>query len=60
MGPTMRVAVVTAYGAPDVVRVREVARPVARRGQVLVRVRAAAVTSADARIRAARFRSVCP
>ncbi|BCJ62359.1 alcohol dehydrogenase [Micromonospora endophytica] len=37
------------------VRVAEVARPRPRTGQVLVRVRAAAVTSADSRIRGARF-----
>ncbi len=43
------------YGAPEVVRVAEVARPRPRTGQVLVRVRAAAVTSADSRIRGARF-----
>ncbi|WP_300008908.1 NAD(P)-dependent alcohol dehydrogenase [Pseudonocardia sp.] len=51
----MRAAVVDRYGSPEVVRVAEVPRPQARPGGVLVRVRAAAVTSADARIRAARF-----
>lgn len=43
------------YGDPDVLELREVPSPVARPGQVLVKVRAAAVTSGDARIRAARF-----
>ncbi|PZG00184.1 NAD(P)-dependent alcohol dehydrogenase [Micromonospora endophytica] len=51
----MRAAVTDRYGAPEVVRVAEVARPRPRTGQVLVRVRAAAVTSADSRIRGARF-----
>ncbi|CAL9497237.1 L-threonine 3-dehydrogenase [Actinosynnema sp. ALI-1.44] len=51
----MRAAVVDRYGAPEVVRVAEVPRPVPRADQVLVRVRAVAVTSGDARIRAARF-----
>lgn len=51
----MRAAVVERYGSPEVVRVTEVPRPVPRAGGVLVRVRAVAVTSADARIRAARF-----
>jgi NADPH:quinone reductase-like Zn-dependent oxidoreductase len=51
----VRAAVVDRYGAPDVVRVAEVVRPEPRAGEVLVRVEAAAVTSADSRIRAARF-----
>lgn len=51
----MRAAIVTRYGAPDVVRIGEVPRPSPGKGQALVRVRAAAVTSADARIRGARF-----
>lgn len=51
----MQAAVVDKYGAPEVVRVAEVPRPSPRAGEVLVRVAAVAVTSADARIRAARF-----
>jgi NADPH:quinone reductase-like Zn-dependent oxidoreductase len=51
----MRAAVVTRYGPPEVVEVRDMPDPVARRGQVLVRVRVAAVTSADDRIRSATF-----
>ena len=51
----MRAAVVDRYGPAEVVRVAKVARPEQRRDAVLVRVKAAAVTSADARIRAARF-----
>jgi NADPH:quinone reductase-like Zn-dependent oxidoreductase len=51
----MRAAVVDDYGPPEVVHVDEVPSPVPRAGQVLVRVRTAAVTSADARIRGARF-----
>ncbi|NUT98334.1 MAG: NAD(P)-dependent alcohol dehydrogenase, partial [Saccharothrix sp.] len=51
----MRAAVVDRYGAPEVVRVAEVPRPEPRAGEVVVRVRAVAVTSGDARIRAARF-----
>ncbi len=44
------------YGPPEVVEVREVPAPSLRGdGRVLVRVRAAAVTSADGRIRGARF-----
>jgi NADPH:quinone reductase-like Zn-dependent oxidoreductase len=51
----VRAAVIDRYGPPDVVRVAEVRRPRAGKDQVLVRVEAAAVTSADARIRGARF-----
>lgn len=51
----MRAAVVQRYGPPEVVRVRDVADPVAGKGQVLVRVRATTVNSGDARIRGASF-----
>lgn len=51
----MRAAVVDRYGAPEVVRVVEVAKPAPRPNEVLVRVHAAAVTSGDSRIRGARF-----
>jgi NADPH:quinone reductase-like Zn-dependent oxidoreductase len=51
----MRAAVVDRYGPPEVVRVAELPRPEPRAGEVLVRVRAVAVTSGDARIRSARF-----
>lgn len=51
----MRAAVVDRYGPPDVVRIAEVTRPQPRPDEVVVRVAAAAVTSGDARIRAARF-----
>ena len=53
----MRAAVVRSYGGPEVVQVQELPRPEVRRGEVLVRVAAAAVTSGDARIRAAKFPS---
>lgn len=51
----MRAAVVDRYGPPEVVRVADVPRPDPRAGEVLVRVHSVAVTSGDARIRAARF-----
>jgi NADPH:quinone reductase-like Zn-dependent oxidoreductase len=51
----MRAAVVREYGPPGVVRVEEVPDPVPGPQDVLVRVRATAVTSGDARIRGARF-----
>jgi NADPH:quinone reductase-like Zn-dependent oxidoreductase len=51
----VRAAVVDRYGPPEVLRITELPRPDPRDDEVLVRVAAAAVTSADARIRAARF-----
>ena len=53
----MKAAVVTKYGPPKVVVVRDVPDPKPGRKQVRVKVAAAAVTSGDARIRAARFPS---
>lgn len=53
----MQAAVVTKYGPPEVVRVTDIPMPFPRADEVLVRVVAAAVTSGDARIRAARFPS---
>lgn len=51
----MRAAVIDRYGPPEVVRIAEVPRPEPGTDEVLVRVEAVAVTSGDARIRAARF-----
>jgi len=50
----MKAAVQTAYGAPDVVVIRDVAKPVPRDNEVLVRIVATTVTSGDARLRAFR------
>ena len=49
----MKAAVYNRYGLPEVLEIKEVDRPVPRADQVLVRVRAAAVTSADIRMRKA-------
>lgn len=51
----MRAVVVDRYGPPEVAQVRDLPTPAPRRGQALVRVAAAAVTSGDARMRAGRF-----
>jgi len=55
MPKMMRAVVVDRYGPPDVARVVTMPRPSVRKGEVLVRVAAAAVTSGDARIRGGRF-----
>lgn len=51
----MRAVIVDRYGPPAVARITELSSPVPKPDQVLVRVAAAAVTSGDARIRAASF-----
>lgn len=51
----MKAAICTGYGPPEVVQVREVARPRPRRNEVLIRVHAAALTTSDVRIRALKF-----
>lgn len=54
---SMRAAVVTRYGAPDVLQVIQRPRPTPAPGEVLVRVRTSAVNSGDARMRALRVPS---
>jgi NADPH:quinone reductase-like Zn-dependent oxidoreductase len=47
----VRAAVVDRYGPPEVVTLREVAKPVPGEDEVLVRARATTVNSGDARVR---------
>jgi NADPH:quinone reductase-like Zn-dependent oxidoreductase len=49
---TMRAACAGRYGGPETVALREVPRPVPRRGEILIRVVTTTVSSADWRIRA--------
>lgn len=51
----MKAAVCKAYGGPDVVQLTDVPDPVAKPGEVLIRVVATTVSSGDARVRGARF-----
>jgi len=50
---TMKAAVCLRYGPPEVLEVRDVTTPVPRRHELLVRIRAAAVTVSDCYIRSA-------
>jgi len=43
----MKAAVITRYGSPDVVKIREVPKPVPAAGEILIRVRAATVNRTD-------------
>jgi NADPH:quinone reductase-like Zn-dependent oxidoreductase len=52
---TMRAAVYHRYGGPEVVSLAEIARPRPASGEILVKVAAAGVTTADWRMRAAAF-----
>lgn len=51
----MKACVYEKYGAPDVVSVAEIARPSPKAGELLVKVAAASVTTADWRFRTASF-----
>ena len=51
----MQAAFVTRYGPPDVVQLREVAKPLAKAGQVVIRQHATSVSAGDSRIRSAKM-----
>lgn len=53
---TMRAAVYARFGGPEVLEVRDVPRPRAKRGEVLVRVRVAALNPKDLLIRKGRMK----
>lgn len=55
METAMTAAIVDRYGPPETVRLTDRPVPRPRRGEALVRVEAAAVTSGDARLRSGRF-----
>ena len=54
----MKAIVYTEFGSPDVLRIKETLRPEPKRGEILVRVRAAGINFGD--IMARSFRSVTP
>lgn len=47
----MKAVICTQYGPPEVLQIREIPKPVVRDNEILVRIRATAVNSADVRIR---------
>lgn len=51
--PPMNAAITTAYGSPEVIRIAEVPRPSPKPNELLIRIHASAVNSADWRLRKA-------
>lgn len=54
-GRKMKAIVYERYGPPEVLHVAEIERPTPKRGEVLIRVRAAEVTKADCELRSFKF-----
>jgi NADPH:quinone reductase-like Zn-dependent oxidoreductase len=57
MSTTMTAAVYTGYGAPDVLQIKDVAKPVPMDNQVLIKIHATTVEAADATFRQGRTAS---
>ncbi len=53
MKNAMKAAVLTQYGGPESIQIKEVAKPIAADHEILVRVHASAINSADVRLRKA-------
>jgi 2-desacetyl-2-hydroxyethyl bacteriochlorophyllide A dehydrogenase len=51
----MRAIVCTKYGSPDVLQLREVAKPTPKDNEVLIRIHATTVTAGDSEIRRSKF-----
>lgn len=56
----MKAAICTAYGPPEVLKIKEVDRPVPKDDEVLVKIMSASVNSGDARIRGLRAPGILP
>jgi NADPH:quinone reductase-like Zn-dependent oxidoreductase len=53
--PTMKAIICTAYGSPEVLKLKEVEKPQLKTDQILIRVHATTVSRADLEIRSFRF-----
>ena len=56
----MKAAICTAYGPPEVLKIKEVDKPVPKDDEVLIKIMSAAVNSGDARIRGLRAPGILP
>ena len=56
----MKAAICTAYGPPEVLKIKEVDKPVPKDDEILVKVMSASVNSGDARIRGLRAPGILP
>ena len=48
---SMKAVIATKYGAPEVLKIQEIEKPIPKKSEVLVKVMATSVTSGDVRIR---------
>ena len=51
----MKAVIATGYGPPEVLKVVDVEKPSPKKGQALIKVKAASINSGDARMRALRI-----
>jgi len=51
----MKAAIYTQYGPPEVVQIKEVAKPIPKPNEVLIRVRASTVNRTDCGFRSAEY-----
>lgn len=51
MNDTMKAVICTHYGTPEVLKIRQVARPACRENEILIRIIASSVNSGDVRVR---------
>ena len=56
----MKAAICSAYGPPEVLKIKEVDKPVPKDDEVLIKIMSAAVNSGDARIRGLRAPGILP